>query len=283
MGGALGTGVSGVGLDVGFLCDGGWPSPGGGEGHTRDLARGLLARGHRVHVLCVEHDGSLAPWRVADDEREGVSVRRMGAPAPARTLADLVHDARAMDVVLAWMAEVPCDAIHAHATRDLRPSALQAVADMGRPLVGEPGDPGLACACGLALHAAHAGHDALACARRHWPRLLPSGGGEPRGPRGEGLADDAAAVRAFVERTRELALLPQRVARIDARADAEGRAARVLEHERLYAELTLSITGRLPALAHPIPGLEAPPAAKAAPPAPRAGLLGRLFGRDRRS
>jgi len=54
-----------------------------------------------------------------------------------------------------------------------------------------------------------------------------------------------------------------------------------LAHERLYAELALSVTGHLPRLAHPIPGVaEAPP--ETPPPAPpRPGLLGRLFGRRR--
>ena len=57
----------------------------------------------------------------------------------------------------------------------------------------------------------------------------------------------------------------------------------LLEHERLYAELTLAVTGRLPRLAHAIPGVTPEPEQAAPPPQPRAGLLGRLFGRDRRS
>lgn len=263
----LGEGVSGVGLDVGWLCDAAWPA------QARDLARGLIERGHRVHVLCTADEGSLAPWRTDELQRDGVEVRRMGRPEPARALADLVHDARATDVVLAWLAEVPCDVIHALATRELRPSALRAVADMGRPLVGAFGDPGLACACGLSLHEASAGHDVLACARRHWPKLLPSGGGLAQGPDGEPLADDAAAVRALVERARELAALPQRSVANGAFPQGEEGRALVLEHERRYAELVLEITGHLPRLAHPLPGLT-----PAASPAQRPGWFARLLG-----
>jgi glycosyltransferase involved in cell wall biosynthesis len=476
----LGQGVSGVGLDVGFLCASWWPAPGGIETHARALARGLIERGHRVHVLCVERDGSLGAWRTADDVREGVAVRRMGAGEAARALCDLVVDPRAIDVVLAWLAEVPCDVIHALHTSGLAPSALQAVSDMGRPLVLGLHDHWLLCPCGQPLHDVHDPAARLACARRHWPQLLPSGGGEARGPRGETLADDGAAERARFARAGELALLAQRVvapapgvlaahgvaaprgvviehgfdaarlraaveaeralaprtdgelrvgvlgsllpakgvvtlaralrevsapglvlelhgpqadfhgerahldelralaaadarlrlcgayahddlARVLARLDIvaapaewdevyglsvrEARAAglgvlvsargalpaatdggsaglvlpagdvrawsaalrrcvaepelvaawraapaalrderaMLLEHERLYAELTLAVTGRLPALAHAIPGVTPQPVPPAAAPPARGGLLGRLFGRDRRS
>ena len=56
----------------------------------------------------------------------------------------------------------------------------------------------------------------------------------------------------------------------------------LLEHERLYAELTLAVTGRLPALAHAIPGVTPEPQPEEPPAPERGGLLGRLFGRDRR-
>lgn len=198
MAGALGEGVSGVGLDVGFLCASWWPAAGGVETHTRALARGLAERGHRVHVLCVERDGSLEPWKTVEEEREGVAVRRLGVGQPARLL-ELVHDPRAMDAVLAWLAEVPCDVIHAHHTSGLTPSALQAVADMGRPLVLGLHDHWLLCPCGQPLHDVHDPAARLACARRFWPALVPDG------------EAGAAAERERFERARAYAALAHRV------------------------------------------------------------------------
>lgn len=257
---ALGEGVSGVGLDVGLLCDAVWPA------HLGALARGLIERGHRVHVLCGDDSGALAPWTTQDLERDGVSVRRVGLPEPAGAPADLLFDARARDVVLAWLAEVPCDVVHALGTRDLRPGALRAISDMGRPLLGEAGDPGLACFCGRALRE-HADHDVRSCAQRLRPELLPA------------AADaQAAALRAWVEGVLELVALPQRTVAIEPRTDGEGARAMVLEHERLYAELALAVTGRLPRLAHPIAGLSPAPVEPQ-----RAGWLARLLGRRDRS
>jgi glycosyltransferase involved in cell wall biosynthesis len=128
------------GLDVGLLCTSWTPDRGGVLSHTEDLARALVARGHRVAVLCLDTRGgdSLA----VEDERVPlhgggeVQVRRVRyAYGDHAQLMDLmVHD-RLRDVVLGWLAETPCDVVHVHHVTGFGGSAVRAIHDVGQPLV----------------------------------------------------------------------------------------------------------------------------------------------------
>ncbi|MHC4780882.1 MAG: glycosyltransferase, partial [Planctomycetota bacterium] len=62
-------------LRIGLVIDVFSPSRGGGEGYLVNLARGLLARGHEVHVFADRWD---EPW-------EGVTYHRVPARGPGKT------------------------------------------------------------------------------------------------------------------------------------------------------------------------------------------------------
>ena len=64
-------------LHVGILCAGWRPDLGGVESHTADLAKGLLARGHRVSALCLNTSGAEEPLTWTESSWEGVDVRRV--------------------------------------------------------------------------------------------------------------------------------------------------------------------------------------------------------------
>lgn len=196
--------VEGTGLDVGFLLHG-WPpaSLGGVECHAQDLARELAARGHRVHVLCLDTREGLEPWAVETATEDGVEVRRMAYRYQDHAaLADVARNDRAADVVTAWLAETPCDVVHVHHLTGWGLSALRAVHDVGQPLVVTLHDYWPLCPRGQMLRA-----DGVVCERAEaatcapciaatWPHLLPSQGARAEGPDGEPLADDAAAAEA---------------------------------------------------------------------------------------
>jgi len=79
------------GLTIGFIGLGWYPDIGGVESHTRDLARELAGRGHRLRALVLEGAEGLEPYSVARSEVEGVQVTRMAYRYhDHRALADLV-------------------------------------------------------------------------------------------------------------------------------------------------------------------------------------------------
>ncbi len=123
-------------LDVGFLCTGWVPDRGGVQSHTDDLAQALIARGHRVAVLCLDTRPGRAPFELANTVERGVRVRRVNyGYGDHRSLADLAEHQRLSDVVLGWLAETPCDVVHVHHLTGFGTSALRAVHDVGQPLV----------------------------------------------------------------------------------------------------------------------------------------------------
>ncbi len=185
---SLGGEVSGTGLDVGFVCRSWALERGAVEEHSLELARGLAARGHRVHVLCLDERGASAPYATQIEVIDGVDVRRMACGAAAQSaLADLVVDARADNVVTAWLAEVPCDVVHVHHLAGFGAGALRAIAALGRPLVVTLHDYWLLCPreqmCSASgeLCAQPLASVCGPCLARTWPQLLPSKGADRRG------------------------------------------------------------------------------------------------------
>jgi len=205
-------------LDVGLIGQGFHPDAGGVESHTRDLARELRRLGHRVHALCLDYTPGLEPYTTSTRTVEGVDVRRMAyLYQDHRALADLVENPRARDVVLAWLAETPCDVIHVHHLTGFGLSALRAIADVGVASVMTLHDYWPLCPRGQMLRpdgtlsAVPEPAACAACLRATWPHLLPSAGGEPRGPGGVPLEDDAAAAAARTRWALEALEVPRRL------------------------------------------------------------------------
>jgi glycosyltransferase involved in cell wall biosynthesis len=210
--------VGKLGLDVGFVCAGWPPDIGGVESHAEDLARRLMARGHRVHVLCLDGDPALEPFTSRTDVREGIDVRRVAyAYRDYDRLASIVVNRRADDALLAWMAETPCDVVHVHHLTGFGMGALRAIADVGVPLVMTLHDYWPLCPRGQMLR-----HDGAICARPEtsacasclratFPHLVPSATGEQAGPSGEPLSDDESAAAARTAFALEMLELPWRL------------------------------------------------------------------------
>jgi glycosyltransferase involved in cell wall biosynthesis len=180
--------VAASGMDVGFVCQGWPPDVGGVESHAADLARALIARGHRAHVLALDYGEGLEPYSTRDldpAEHGGVAVRRMAyLYRDQAALHDVVENERANDVVLAWLAETPCDVVHVHHATGFGLGILRAVRDVGQPLVMTLHDYWALCPRGQMLR-----HDGVVCARPEpepcgacllatWPHLF-AGGAKP--------------------------------------------------------------------------------------------------------
>jgi glycosyltransferase involved in cell wall biosynthesis len=191
------------GLDLGFVGLGWYPDIGGVESHTRDLARELGARGHRLRALVLDGADGLVPYALAVREQDGVRVTRMAYRYhDHRALADLVSSARAEEAARHWARTEGLDLVHVHHASGWGLGILSALAAEGLPVVMTLHDFWPLCPRGQMLRTdgevcAAAGPERCApCLVRTWPHLMPSSGGERRGPRGEKLERDEDAVRA---------------------------------------------------------------------------------------
>lgn len=246
------------GLDIGFLCHGWKPDVGGVETHTHDLARALIERGHRVHVLCLDYTQGRAPYSVTEARVEGVRVRRMAyLYQDQRSLADMVDNWRARDVLFAWLAERPLDVVHVHHLTGWGTGALKALGEVGLPCVMTLHDYWSLCPRGQMLRTDGVVCEAPepeacgACIAGTWPHLMPSGEGDFRKPE-SGLAKDdaeaAAARTAYALRCLEVPhrlVTPSEAARqVYARAGVPAERIRVCENGVATAAITAAV-GRL--------------------------------------
>ena len=191
------------GLDIGFLCHGWKPDVGGVETHTFELATALQDRGHRVHVLCLDYTEGREPYSVQDTRVAGINVRRMSyLYHDQRSLADMVDNWRARDVLFAWLAERPLDVLHVHHVTGFGTGALKAVEEVGLPFVMTLHDYWSLCPRGQMLRtdgvvcATPEAEACGACLFQTWPHLLPGGEGDYRKPERGMVKDDAEAATA---------------------------------------------------------------------------------------
>lgn len=249
------------GLALGLVGQGWFPDIGGVESHTRDLARELGARGHRLHALALDTRAGLEPFALATEMLEGVAVTRMAYRYhDHRALADLVRAPRAEERARQWADAAGLDLVHVHHASGWGLGLLAALRTARRPVVLTLHDYWPLCPRGQMLRTdgevcAEATPERCApCLRATWPHLMPSGSGEHRGPRGEAPADDAAAADA---RTRfalecltnaDRLFTPSAATRaVFARAGLDARAIDVVENGVDVGELTRE-TARLRAL-----------------------------------
>ncbi len=206
------------GLDIGFVSMGFAPDLGGIETHLLQLAQEFTARGHRVHVLCLDSRRGRAPYSFEDQLHGQVRVRRVAyAYHDHRALADLAVRAEANDTVMAWLAEEPCDVVHVHHASGFGAGMLQAIHEMGRPLLLTLHDYWMLCPRGQMLRndgavcASALAQTCAACLAATWPHLMPSERGEQRGPGGEALTSDEQAAAARTAHALSMLNLPARL------------------------------------------------------------------------
>jgi len=191
------------GLALGLVGQGWFPDIGGVESHTRDLARELGARGHRLHALALDTREGLEPFALETKTLEGVAVTRMAYRYhDHRALADLVHAPRAEARARQWADAAGLDLVHVHHASGWGLGLVPALRAPRRPVVMTLHDYWPLCPRGQMLRTdgavcAEATPARCApCLRATWPHLLPTGTGERRGPRGEALAGDEEAADA---------------------------------------------------------------------------------------
>ena len=270
---------SGAPLSIGLVCQGWVPDPGGVETHTRDLARELRARGHRVHVLALDYSGTGAPYSLRRVPAADVELSRLAyLYHDHRALADVVRNRRAEELAVGWAREARLDVVHVHHPTGFGLGVLPALRAAGLPVVLTLHDYWALCPRGQMLRSDGvlcAAPEPQACARclaATWAHLLPSGGGEARGPRGEALASDeeaAAARTAFALEALAAAdrlLTPSRAAR-DVFARAGVPAERIV-----VCENGIEVEGLAAEVARLRAAAPAPP-----PGAVRLGVLGSVL------
>jgi len=187
-------------LAIGFVGMGWVPDVGGVESHTHELARELVRRGHRVAAFALDFGAELEPYSTRTNEHEGVRVTRLAYRYhDHRALADLLLRPRASAAVVAWARAERLDLVHVHHASGHGLAIVPALAQAALPVVMTLHDYWALCPRGQMLRTDGAVCAAVEparcapCLASTWPHLLPSGGGEARGARGEALADDAAA------------------------------------------------------------------------------------------
>jgi glycosyltransferase involved in cell wall biosynthesis len=205
------------GLDVALLCHGWYPDVGGVESHTRDLARELGRRGHRVRALCLDYS-EREPYSITTGTVEDVEVSRMAYRYHDHSaLADLVENPRVQEIVLEWLRKTPCDVVHVHHVTGFGTSVLPGIRELGKPLVMTLHDYWSLCPRGQMLDPRGGLTDAPepeacgACLAETWPHLMPSAGGEKRGPGGAPVETDADAAGARTEFALRCLAAPQRL------------------------------------------------------------------------
>jgi hypothetical protein len=119
-----------------------------------------------------------------------------------RALADMVHNEGTLRVLLDWISSAPTDVVHVHHLTGFGTSMLEAIRELGKPLVMTLHDYWALCPRGQMvdtegeviheLDAEHCGQ----CLAKTWPHLMPSGGAEKRGPDGTELSTDSEAAQA---------------------------------------------------------------------------------------
>lgn len=253
-------------LDVALLCHGWYPDMGGIESHTRDLARELISRGHRVRAICLDYSPDRQAYSVRDEEVEGVAVRRMAyLYQDQRALADMVENPRAEEVVDAWLADSKPDLLHVQHPTGWGIGVVRAAQRARRPLVMTLHDYWPLCPRGQMMRPdqgicetpepARCGP----CLAATWPHLMPSGHGEPRAPGGGEVVDDAAAAAARTAFALACLREPDRILT----PSAATRAVYVragLEEERIeVCENGIEVAGLAREVARLRPGIERPP------------------------
>lgn len=271
----------GQGLNIGFLAMSYAPDVGGVQTLMTGLAREYQRRGHQVFVLCLDMSGQAEPFTHREERIEGVLVRRIAyAFHDHRRLADLLRHKRLEDLVLAWLAEAPCDVIHVHHLSGFGAGALAAIQAVGQPLVltlhdywlidplgqmyatrprsePEPEDIRSAPPFGAAIERPELDLW-VERIRGCWPHLLPSGGGQQTGPEDQPVPDDRAAVEACLDYAMQMLRLPACVlspsaaaADVFARAGLEAGRIQVCENGVDVAGLKEAVAAERQPLSRP--------------------------------
>jgi glycosyltransferase involved in cell wall biosynthesis len=243
------------GITVGLLCHLWYPEVGGIESHTRDLARELVARGHRVRAMCLDYTEGREPYSVREEEVEGVVVRRMAyLYQDLRALADMVENPRAEKAVEEWLEAGDIELLHVQHATGWGIGVLRVAKRAGIPAVMTLHDYWPLCPRGQMMRSDHSLCEVPdpgrcgSCLAATWSHLLPSGEGEARGPGGGVVESDEEAAGARTAFALECLGEPDRMLTpsaatraVYARAGVDPRRIEVCENGIEVAELAAEV------------------------------------------
>lgn len=112
---------------------------------TLELAKGLQAKGHDVHIMTGSLEYPLphssVPW-FTEDEYEGITVHRLhyGASRWKAYRYLLLHETRRLDLIKGLVSELDPDIVHFHHLVGFTPEAIPEIRKMGYPVVFTPTD-----------------------------------------------------------------------------------------------------------------------------------------------
>lgn len=123
-------------LHVGIVAQGWKPDVGGIESHTADLVRELMALGHRVSVLALDYGRLAGNYETTHDVLDGVHVTRMSYDySDHRSLAQMVRNPEAEEVVAGWLRFRQPDVVHVHHLTGFGMGALVRMHGEGVPVL----------------------------------------------------------------------------------------------------------------------------------------------------
>ncbi len=164
--------------NIGLIGQGWTPDVGGVESVLEHLARTLVARGHKVHVLALDRGSERTAWSPRDAVVRGIHVRRLAVPhAPRVTFEDDLSQPAANVAVERWARAFDLGAVEVHHMSGFGTGILSVLARLGIPTAVTLHDRWVLCPRGQMWHVEGGTCGRIdpgacaSCARSTWPSL----------------------------------------------------------------------------------------------------------------